>query len=71
MIDYLQAENRVLREQLGPRRLRFTDDQRIRLAARAKCLGRRVLQQFETIVSPDTPARLVQKLDPRRNAASR
>jgi len=28
VIDYLQAENRVLREQLGPRRRRFTDDQR-------------------------------------------
>jgi hypothetical protein len=31
VIEYLQTENRVLREQLGPRRLRFTDDQRIRL----------------------------------------
>ena len=41
VIDYLQAENRILREQLGPRRLRFTDDQRIRLAAKAKRLGRR------------------------------
>jgi len=28
VIEYLQAENRMLREQLGPRRLRFTDDQR-------------------------------------------
>jgi hypothetical protein len=37
-IDYLQTENPVLREQLGPRRLRFTDDQRIRLAAKAKHL---------------------------------
>ena len=45
VIDYLQTENRVLREQLGSRRLRFTDDQRIGLAAKAKCLGRRVLQQ--------------------------
>jgi hypothetical protein len=34
VIDYLQEENRVLREQLGARRLRFTDDQRRRLAAR-------------------------------------
>ena len=25
VIDYLQEENRVLREQFGPRRLRFTD----------------------------------------------
>jgi hypothetical protein len=31
VIDYLQEENRVLREQLGPRRLRFTDAQRRRL----------------------------------------
>src|SRR5215510_16413745 len=54
VIDYLQAENRVLREQLGSRRLRFTDDQRIRLAAKAKRVGRRVLLQFHTIVTPDT-----------------
>src|SRR5262244_2910844 len=32
-IDYLREENRVLREQLGPRRLRLNDDQRRRLAA--------------------------------------
>src|SRR5262245_49138382 len=54
VIDYLQTENRVLREQLGPRGLRFTDDQRIRLAAKAKHLRRRVLQEIATIVSPDT-----------------
>ena len=54
VIEYLQAENRVLREQLGSRRLRFTDDQRIRLAAKAKRVGRRVLLQFHTIVTPDT-----------------
>jgi hypothetical protein len=44
VIDYPQAENRVLREQLGSRRLRFTDAQRIRLAAKAKRVGRRVLR---------------------------
>ena len=43
VIDYLHEENRVLREQLGPRRVRFTDAQRRRLAAKAKTLGRRVL----------------------------
>jgi hypothetical protein len=32
VIDFLREENRVLREQLGGRRLRFTDDQRRRLA---------------------------------------
>jgi hypothetical protein len=30
VIEYLREENRVLREQLGDRRLRFTDDQRRR-----------------------------------------
>jgi transposase InsO family protein len=54
VIDYLQAENRVLREQLGPGRLRFTDDQRIRLAAKATHLRRRVLREIGSIVSPDT-----------------
>src|SRR6516162_4015357 len=54
VIDYLQTENRVLREQLGASRLRFTDDQRVRLAAKAKQLRRRVLQEIGTIVSPDT-----------------
>ena len=39
VIDYLQEENRVLREQLGPGRLRFTDAQRRRLAAKAKPSG--------------------------------
>ena len=34
VIEYLREENRVLREQLGDRRLRFTDDQRRRLAVR-------------------------------------
>lgn len=54
VIDYLQAENRVLREQLGPHRLRFTDGQRIRLAAKAKNLRRQVLREIGAIVSPDT-----------------
>ena len=53
VIDYLQEENRVLREQLGPRRLRFTDAQRCRLAAKAKTLGRRVLRDIATIVTPE------------------
>ena len=51
VIDYLQEENRVLREQIGARRLRFTDDQRRRLAARARILGRQVLGEIATIVS--------------------
>jgi hypothetical protein len=54
VIDYLQEENRVLREQLGPRRVRFTDGQRVRLAAKAKRLGRRALSEIRSIVTPDT-----------------
>ena len=47
-------ENRVLREQLGNRRLRFTNDQRRRLAAKAKLVGRRVLKEIADLVTPDT-----------------
>jgi len=54
IIDYLVEENCVLREQIGRRRLRFTDDQRRRLAAKAKTLGRKVLAQVATIVTPET-----------------
>ena len=54
VIDYLKEENRVLREQLGGRRLRLNDDQRRRLAVKGKALGRKVLQQMAGIVTPDT-----------------
>lgn len=40
VIGYLEAENRVLREQLGPGRLRFTDAQRSRLARAASFAAR-------------------------------
>ena len=53
-MDSLQEENRVLREQLGPGRLRFTDAQRRRLAAQAKRLGRRGRRDRHTLVTPDT-----------------
>jgi putative transposase len=54
VIDYLQEENRVLREQLSGKRLRFNDDQRRRLAVRAKKLGGRMLEELTTIVRPAT-----------------
>jgi hypothetical protein len=54
IIDYLREENRVLRAQIGDRRLRFDDDQRRRLAVRAKALKRRVLREIGTIVTPET-----------------
>jgi putative transposase len=52
--DYLREENRVLREQLGDRRLRLNDDQRRRLAAKAKPLRGTILEEIATIVTPDT-----------------
>jgi len=52
--DYLREENRVLREQLGDERFRFSDDQRRRLAAKAKELGRKLLAEVATIVTPET-----------------
>jgi hypothetical protein len=61
VIDYLKEENRVLREQLGGRRLRFTDDQRRRLAAKGQVLGRRVLDELAGLVTPDTILRWYQK----------
>ena len=54
VIDYLIEENRVLKEQLEGQRFRFTDEQRIRLAVKAKVLGRRLLDELETLVTPDT-----------------
>src|SRR5215468_4309892 len=54
VIEYLVEENRVLREQVGKRRIRFTDDQRCRLAVKAKRLSRKVLAQVATIVMPET-----------------
>ena len=54
ILDYLREENRILLGQLGTRRLRFDDEQRRRLAVRAKLLGRRVLAEIATIVTPDT-----------------
>jgi hypothetical protein len=36
VIEYLIEENRILREQIGNRRTRFTDNQRRRLAAKSQ-----------------------------------
>jgi transposase InsO family protein len=62
VIDYLVEENRVLREQLRGRRVRLTDDQRRRLAAKGQRLSRRVLRQVATIVAPDTILRWYRRL---------
>ena len=53
VIAYLKEENRVLHEQLGNKRLLFTDAPRRRLAAKAKLVGRRGLFEIDTWVTPD------------------
>ncbi len=54
VIEYLREENPALREQLGTRRLRLNDDQRRRLAAKGKKLGRKLLGEVCMITTPDT-----------------
>ena len=54
VIDYLKEENRVLREKIGKKRVRLNDDQRRRLAAKGKVLGRSHLAEVCSIVTPDT-----------------
>ena len=54
VLAYLIEENRLLRRRVGGRRLRLTDDDRRRLAARAYRLGRQTLREIATIVTPDT-----------------
>ena len=53
-IDYLKEENRILREQVGNKRLRLTNAQRRRLAQKAKIVGRAALKALACIVTPDT-----------------
>ncbi len=71
VIEYLREENRVLREQLGGRRLLFTDGQRRRLAAKAKAIGRKGLFEISTLVTPDTLLRWYRRLIAKKYDGSR
>jgi len=53
VIEYLQEEVRVLREQLG-KKPNFNDDKRRRLAAKAKKIRRRHLKGIATLATPRT-----------------
>lgn len=57
VLEYLREENRVLKRQLGRRKLRLTDEDRIRLAVRGVALGRGLLDEFASIVTPETVLR--------------
>jgi putative transposase len=62
VITYLHEENRILKAQLGGRRLRLTDTERRRLSALAYPLGRTRLQEVATIATPDTLLRWYHRL---------
>src|SRR6201987_207450 len=62
VIEFLQAENRLLKDRLRKRRIRFTDAERALLASKAKAVGRKVLLELDTIVSPDTLLRWHRRL---------
>jgi putative transposase len=66
VVDYLIEENRCLRRQLGTRRVRLTDDDRRRLAARAYRVGRAALREIATIATPDTLLRWHRRLIARK-----
>src|SRR5262245_49226416 len=66
LIEYRMAENRVLKGQLKGRRLRLTDDEHRRLAAKGRRLGRRLLRQVTSIVTPDTILRWHRQLIARK-----
>jgi hypothetical protein len=66
IIEFLQEENRILLEQLGGKPKRFANAQRVRLARKAKPLGRHRLLALGTAVTPDTLLRWFRTLVARR-----
>jgi putative transposase len=62
VIEFLQAENRLLKARLRGKRIRFTDAERALLARKAKALGRKALLDLDTVVSPDTLMRWHRRL---------
>ena len=66
VIEFLREENRVLKAQLHGRRLQLNDDERRRLAVIGQRLGRRILAEVATIVTPDTILRWHRELIARK-----
>src|ERR1700692_1816224 len=61
-IEFPQAENRLLKERLRGKGIRFTDAERALLARKAKAIGRKALLELDTLVSPDTLLRWHRRL---------
>ena len=66
VIAFLREENRALKAQLAGRRLRLNDAQRRRLAVLGQRLGRAVLRDVATLVTPDTILRWHRELIARK-----
>jgi hypothetical protein len=66
LIEYVLEENRLLKERLGPQRIRFTDAERRRLARKAHLVGRKTLSGLDTLVTPDTLLRWYRDLVARK-----
>jgi putative transposase len=66
VIEYLKEENRILKERLGGKRIQFTDAERRLLARKAYALGRKVLTELETVVTPDRLMRWYRNLIARK-----
>ena len=54
IIEFLEAENRLLKLRLRGKHIRFADAERALLGRKAKAVGRKALLELDTIVSPDT-----------------
>jgi transposase InsO family protein len=66
VIAFLREENRALKAQLAGRRLQLNDPQRRRLAVLGQRLGRAVLRDVATLVTPDTILRWHRELIARK-----
>ncbi len=62
IIEFQNAQIRVLMEKMGRKRILLNDAQRRVLAAKGKALGRRALMELTTIVTPDTILRWHRRL---------
>jgi transposase InsO family protein len=62
IIDFQNAQIRILMDKMGRKRILLTDDQRRVLAFRAKALGRGALMELTTIATPDTILRWHRRL---------